>query len=632
MVLIKAEEESDKDTRDKESDEALATIAGGTQSFGTAKDKKGKSTKEIESEQSKEEEYSYTQKYNQYKKAHRAFTKLQNLAPALEDLAENVEVLPSDKFVSGYTTKNNASLDKIRTKYDSNSLYNFLYNLNQDKGKERSHLTENIDLTTTFDEDGGVNTRVLRPLTPPKKTVRQKDGEVRVSRPKRLPEINILLIEERYKELLEKEYDVEGKTLTFLEVLEIIHINRFRTRPSSAKSNPKNKESTKQSKRKRQIKFESMRQRLEEKKNEQGKTVGKTKNLKPEFVKDLNAKLSRFAGKLSKHSESLETKEENLLDLINKLDSKISNPNIEKTILREARTLLTSRAEGETLDDRQQKIKEYQEITTKPATISVAGKTTLPPTSPIPFDTKTPSALIHLPNKRKKLIAKLKMKVTKEILEEKAKLTELRQTLRDAKRLENKYKETASSSMEALKEFADLVNEQGLTDIEQKKARIEELKEVAEEDRDDNKIKSLEKEIKQIKAENNQVNETKEQFKELIPITRKIEKSMNTTRKEIFAEIEKLKEQGFDGLAEKFMKRIVVKTSDEMGALKVMGTMSSEDTTKVTESDYKGIIKDKEAVEMIKQIDGYIILIEPLTKQVEKIERAVKKLKDIRKE
>lgn len=630
MVLIKAKDESGEDTKDKESDAALAAIAGGTQSFDTAKDKKGKSTKEVEEEQTRAEEYSYAQKYNQYKKVHRAFTKLQNLAPALEDLAENVEVIPSDKFVSGYTTKNNASLDKIRSKYDSNTLYNFLYNLNQDKGKERSHLTDNIDLTTTFDDEDEVNTRVLKPLTPPKKTVRQKDGTIKTSRPKRLPEINILLIEERYKELLEREYNVEEKTLTFLEVLEIIHINRFRTRPSSAKSNPKNRKSAKQSKSKRQSKFESMRQRLEEGKKTTDRKMFDAKETL--FIKRLRSQILNVANTLSKHRNALGQEEETILDLVNKLESKISNPNIEKTILREARTLLTSRVEGETLDDRQQKIKEYQDLTTKPATISVAGKTTLPPTSPIPFDTETPSALIHRPNKRRKLIAKLKIKITKEILEEKAKLTELRQSIKDAKRLKGSFE----NAIEQVDTFNELVVKTGNTslEIEQTEDRIKELKtntfegkdKEKEEEENEKQIKDLTKTIIQVKSEMKQFYKTKKEFEELGSLAQEIEKSMNTTRKEIFAEIDKLKEQGFDEVAESLVEAMAKEA--EIKYLKTLG-MPMRNKAKTTKDYIKEIVQDKKVLEMIKQVDEYILLVDKLNTQIEDAEKEVENFKNI---
>lgn len=101
---------------------------------------------------------------------------------------------------------------------------------------------------------------------------------------------------------------------------------------------------------------------------------------------------------------------------------------------------------------------------------------------------------------------------------------------------------------------------------------------------------------------------------------------MNTTRKEIFAEIDKLKEQGFDEVAESLVEAMAKEA--EIKYLKTLG-MPMRNKAKTTKDYIKEIVQDKKVLEMIKQVDEYILLVDKLNTQIEDAEKEVENFKNI---
>jgi len=157
-------------------------------------------------------DFSSSVEMSKFNKEYKAYKLVSDMLPTLQKLAENVLVIADSSAPSDFETENDSEFNKIRDEKKSNTIYNLLKRLSQNREMLRD---------SPFYEDG----QLVSP-TPPRKERRGQEVASRKKKP-----IDVAKLEEGLLAILDKE--TEGKS--FIEIYKILHVNKFGYLPAADK-------------------------------------------------------------------------------------------------------------------------------------------------------------------------------------------------------------------------------------------------------------------------------------------------------------------------------------------------------------------------------------------------------------
>ena len=223
-LIQKADEEEEAR---REAEQEYQTQLGGRSSYGAGGAGVGDVDEEtledkIERESMAQVEYGTRIEIGKFNEIYKEYKLLNDLLPNLKKLSEEVELEDSVDTPTGIETLDDEEFDRIRNEKDSNTIYNVMKQLSEN----REFLRDNNYVKGEKIDPEDENSPSVYQLVSPEPPAKEKEGKL-VSRRKK-PPINVSELEEGYLELIDKK--IEDKT--FMEVFKIMHTNRFGFQPA----------------------------------------------------------------------------------------------------------------------------------------------------------------------------------------------------------------------------------------------------------------------------------------------------------------------------------------------------------------------------------------------------------------
>ena len=234
-LIQKADEEEEaRREAEREAEQEYQTQLGGRSSYGAGGASVGDVDEEtledkIERESMAQVEYGTRIEIGKFNEIYKEYKLLNDILPSLKDLAKSVELEDSVDTPTGKETQGDEEFSRIRNKKDSNTIYNVMKQLYEN----RKFLRDNNYVKGEKIDPEDENSPSVYQLVSPEPPAKEKEGKL-VSRRKKAP-INVSELEEGYLELIDKK--IEDKT--FMEVFKIMHTNRFGFQPAGEQNKRK---------------------------------------------------------------------------------------------------------------------------------------------------------------------------------------------------------------------------------------------------------------------------------------------------------------------------------------------------------------------------------------------------------
>jgi uncharacterized protein YukE len=234
-LIQKADEEEEaRREAEREAEQEYQTQLGGRSSYGAGGAGVGNVDEEtledkIERESMAQVEYGTRMEIGKFNEIYKEYKLLNDILPALKKLSDSVELEDSVDTPTKIETQGDEEFFRIRNKKDSNTIYNVMKQLSEN----REFLRDNNYVKGEKIDPEDENSPSVYQLVSPEPPAKEKEGKL-VSRRKKAP-INVSELEEGYLELIDKK--IQDKT--FMEVFKIMHTNRFGFQPAGEQNKRK---------------------------------------------------------------------------------------------------------------------------------------------------------------------------------------------------------------------------------------------------------------------------------------------------------------------------------------------------------------------------------------------------------